>query len=205
MRELASWICAVLLPLGLLLGLEQAIHTVRPDFGAAMRATQLDSATVEHRNVVTATGPELAQGTFLPAPRPALVVRVLTLDISDPWHPVPLTLRPPAWSPTLQADAVALGDYASALRGYAQDEFRSSAEPRSETPSDHDFAVAISDHYAYVAAGDAGLRILDYTALASERQEYLFATPGAAEAVLVRGERAHIVVLQSVPAYSGYD
>jgi hypothetical protein len=203
MRALESGVCAILVLLGLLVGLGQAIHATRPDLGAATRPAQLDSAAVDHSYAVAATRREPAMGTPLPAPRPALVVRVLSLDISDPWQPVPLELRPPAWSGTPQPYAV--DDYVSALRGYAQVGDGASTESRWDTLSDYDFAVAISDHYAYVAAGDAGLRILDYTAPASERREYLFATPGAAEAVLVRGDRAHVTVVQHVPAHSGYD
>ena len=99
MRRLASGISAVLLPLGLLLGLGQTIHAARPDLGTATRPTPARQ--------------RLGRSSSIPSPRhsqrwrralpagaggPALVVRVLTLDISDPWHPVPLTLRPPAWS-----------------------------------------------------------------------------------------------------------
>jgi len=191
--------------LGLLLGLWQTIHAERSDAGAATRPTRLESASVDHHQAVTATSSVLAEGAPLPAPRPALVVRVLTLDISDPWHPIPLTLRPPAWSGTPQPEGIPLGDHGSVLRAYAQAESRASTEPRSDPASEQDFTVAVSDHYAYVAAGDAGLRILDYTASASERREYLLATPGAAEAVVVSGQRAHVAVVQHVPAYSGYD
>jgi LVIVD repeat len=204
MRGLASGICAVLLPLALLLGLGQTIQAARPDLGSATRPTRLDSASVDH-HALTTTHPALAESVPLPAPRPALAVRVLTLDISDPWHPVPLTLQPPAWSGSTQPDGVALGDYGSVLRDYAQAESRASAGLRPDWLSEHDFVVAISDHYAYVATGDAGLRIFDYTAAASERREYLLATPGAAEAVIVSGQRAHVAVVQHVPAYSGYD
>jgi hypothetical protein len=190
--------------LGLLFGLGQTIHAARPDPSAATWPTRLDSAVVDH-HAVADLRPALAAGAPLPAPRPALVVRVLTLDLSDPWRPVPLTLRPPAWSGPPQPDDVALGDYGAVLRAYAQAESRVSTEPRSDRLSELDFTVGISEHYAYVAAGDAGLRILDYTASAGERREYLLATPGAAEAVVVSGQRAHVAVVQHVPAYSGYD
>ena len=143
MRGLASGICAVLLPLGLLLGLGQTIHAARPDLGTAMPTTRLDSALVDRHHALTATQPALAEGAPRPAPRPATVVRVLTLDISDPWHPVPLTLRPPAWSGTPALDVVALGDYGSVLRAYAQEESRASAGTRSDRLSEHDFIVAI--------------------------------------------------------------
>jgi LVIVD repeat len=205
MRGFGSGICAVLLPLGLLLGLGQTIHAARPDPGAATWPTRLDSAAVEPQHAVAELRSALAAGAPLPAPRPALVVRVLTLDISDPWRPVPLALRPPAESGTPRPHDVAIGDYGSVLRAYAQAESRASTEPRSDRLSELDFTVGISEHYAYVAAGEAGLRILDYTASASERREYLLATPGAAEAVVVSGQRAHVAVVQHVPAYSGYD
>jgi hypothetical protein len=133
-------------------------------------------------------------------------VRVLMLDISDPWQPVPVALRRPAWTAAQEQNAVAYGDHAAALWG--DDELAAvwvGSDRRSNKLSDYDLTVATRDHYAYVTAGDAGLRILDYTAPAAERNERSLATPGAAEAVLVAGDQAYVVVVQHRPAYSGYD
>jgi hypothetical protein len=141
----------------------------------------------------------------LPAPRPSFVVRVQTLDLSDPWQPEPQALRSPVWSATQERDVVALGDYVYALRGYGETGFLAGADARWDALSDRDPTVAFIDHYAYVPAGDAGLWIFDYTAPASERRERWLATPGAAEGVLISGQRAHVAVVQHVPAYSGYD
>ena len=164
---------------------------------------RLENASVAQGPAVATTRPELAESALLPAPRPSVVLRVLTLDISNPRQPVPLALRSPAGSATLQPGAV--DDPVSALWAYAQEGDGASTKARRDALLDHDFGVAVSNHYAYVVAGAAGLRIFDYTAPASERREYLFLTPGAAEAVLVRGDRAHVAVVQQMPAYSGYD
>ena len=205
MRKLASGVFAVLVPLGVLMGLGQSIHATRPDLGASPRSTSLDSSSLDPSHAVATPGAGLTDRATLPAPRPSFVVRVLTLDLSDPWQPEPQALRPPAWSGTRERDVVALDDYVYALRGYGETGFPASADPRWDALSDRDLTVAFIDHYAYVPAGDAGLWIFDYTAPASEHRERWLATPGAAEGVLVSGNRAHVAVVQHVPAYSGYD
>src|SRR5262249_10180539 len=196
---------AILVPLGVLVGLGQAIHAARPDRGEAPRSTPLDSASLDPSHAVGPARPGLADRATLPAPRPSFVVRVQTLDLSDPWQPEPQALRSPVWSATQERDVVALGDYVYALRSYGQAELLASADARWDALSDRDPTVAFVDHYAYVPAGDAGLWIFDYTAPASERRERWLATPGAAEGVLVSGNRAHVAVVQPVPADSGYD
>ena len=97
MRELASVILAVLMSGGLLAGLDRAIYAARPDLGAQTRAMPPDSALPTQEHPVT-NGPERTEDSPLPMPRPAVVVRVLTLDASDPWQPVPVALRRPAWN-----------------------------------------------------------------------------------------------------------
>jgi hypothetical protein len=207
MRGLVSGVVAVLVPLGVLAGLGQAIHAARPDLGAAPRATSLHGALLERgQAAVAATESERVADAPLPAPRPSVAVRVLTLDLTDPWQPVPVALRRPAWTAVQEQHAMAYGDHAAALWTYDEREVDGAASDRwSSKLADYDLTVATREHYAYIAAGDAGLRILDYTAPASGRRERSIATPGAAEAVLIAGDQAYVVVRQPVPAYSGYD
>jgi hypothetical protein len=206
MRELASVTLAVLVSGGLLGGLAHATYAARPTVGAETRAMQPDSTSSTQGHTLRSTGSEQPAEPSLPAPRPAVVVRVLTLDLTDPWQPAPVALGRPAWSATREQQATAYGDHAAALRGYGElEDLWTGSDRSSNRLADYDLTVATRDRYAYVTAGDAGLRILDYTAPASERREHYFATPGAAEAVLVAGDQAYVVVLQHVPAYSGYD
>jgi hypothetical protein len=201
MRELASVGCAVLVSLGLLLGLSGAIHAARPDLAAQTRSTRLDSASRNAGQAVAASGRERAEARPLAAPGRAVMVRVLTLDVRDPWRPEPVALRRPAWNAAQEQRAVEYGDYAVALRSYdALAELGAGGDPWSNKLAEYDLTVATRDHYAYVATGDAGLRILDYSAPAGARRQRFLATPGAAEAVLVAGDQAYVVVVQRVLA-----
>jgi hypothetical protein len=205
-----SWsiLGAIVLSLGTLMALQQVLHTPRLRSDAHARLTPPAGAWYGLNNPATPPPGSAAAGASLPAPRPALAVRVLTLDLTDPWNPLPLDLQPPTWttrSGDHERDVVPVGAYVYAVRGYGQVDILDPADSWPGKQVDRDFTAAIIDHYAYFTAGAAGVRILDFTAPSSEQRERRLATPGRAEAVIISGDHAHVAVVQHVPAYAGYD
>jgi hypothetical protein len=141
----------------------------------------------------------------LPLPRPPVLVRVLTLDITDPLHPVEVSLGPATRLPYTPEPEATVGAFVYAFSEFGVLRILDVRRPEASGYRDHDPTVAAVGRYAYAVMGEAGLRIVDTGAPGSPPPATWYDIPGAARAVLVEGAYALVVVEQLRAATSGYD
>jgi hypothetical protein len=195
MRELMRVGAAILLSVGLLVALVQTAQKPSPRTRAAPDPRPASDARQALHQAGGAEQRRLA----------VRLVRVLTLDVTDPWQPVPLALDVLDWLEGYEANGVVVGPYAFLVRGYGEITVRVASGHDDTRLLDHDTSVAVVGPYALVTAGGDGLSIVGFSGVAGEPSQRYYAAPGAAELVLVDRHHAYVLVSQPVPTYSGYD
>jgi hypothetical protein len=194
-----SVLTAVLAALMVLAGVRFQVQMVRLATHTDARSTALVD---EGRAAPGAAVPLVAADVSLPLPRQTMVGRLLVLDVVDPVAPRPLarTELPAAVSGT----RALAGKYSFSVDVEGSMAVRDVDAPAEPASLDHDIHVAVVDHYAYVATGPAGLRIVDLTAPAETTEVGYYKTPGEARAVVARGGYAYLAVLDETVT-QGYD
>jgi hypothetical protein len=200
MRNAMSVLTAVLAALAVLAG-------VRFQVQMAQSATHTDAPRTalvdEGRAALVAAVPlAAAAGALLPLPRQTLVGRLLVLDVADPVAPRPLTWTEPR-AGVSETRALA-GKYSYSVDVQGSLAVRDVDEPAQPVSLDYDTHMAVVDHYAYVAAGPAGLQIVDLTTPAETTEVGYYKTSGEARAVVVGGGFAYVAVLDETATH-GYD
>jgi len=143
-----------------------------------------------------------AADASLPLPRQTLVGRLLVLDVADPVAPQLLARSEPR-AGVSKTRALA-GKYSYSVDVEGSLVVRDVDEPAEPVSLDYDTHVAVMDHYAYVATGPAGLRIMDLTAASETMEAGYYKTPGEVRAVVARGGYAYLAILDETATH-GYD
>jgi hypothetical protein len=200
MRSAMAVLIGLVAALGVLAGVRFQVQMARAATGTDMPKPAFVGAgrTAPGAAVPAAAGADAS----LPLPRQTLVARLLVLDVAEPLAPRPLARTEPRAGEN-ETRALA-GKYWYSVDKEGSLTVRDVDDPAETVFPDHDTHVAVVDHYAYVAAGPAGLRIMDLTAPAETIEVGYYKLPGEVRAVVARGGCAYLAILDEVVT-RGYD
>jgi hypothetical protein len=179
--------------IGLLELFAQLLHaprTERTQIAPAPLVLELARGDPAHAAGLPAASPRLQRGSLL------------ALDVSDPTQPV---LKPDAAGVPTEDDVVAMGNYRYAVDGTGTLRVIYIGDPLALSTAEYDTSVAVVGHYAYLAAGSRGLRIVHLVGDDDPMVLSDYALPGYTQAVVAMDDTLYVAVLEDTPVVLGHD